>query len=811
MTLQKRFSPYLWVLALVLSSAFIMWTTGHRRLRVEYVSSLAGGAEMAGHPHSAQRDSSAMFRLIVPERNERSYEWIAHTREMLARHEWRIRHVDYENAPQGHGVMATSPYRWWLGFLAWVDHRVTGRPAALSVERAALWSDPVAQLLFLVVLTPIIARQWGGWAAAIFSLGGSALYPFAAGFWPGAPDHHAIARLLGLTSVLLILLGMMKAASSRKWFAWSGVLGGIALWIDVPTQMTLFAGLLVGQGLSAIVARRRGNPVNGGVADRPGWRMWSLAGAVTVLGGYLIEYAPDYLGSWHLETVHPMYGVVWLGTGELMTRLADWGERRHAGFSRRVLGLWVLSLAAIAALPLAMHVSGSRGYVVRDLLSLRLTNEPGGVVATDFRSWFSRDGFDARMVATLLPLLGVLPLAWLMRRDEADPARGQAMAIVAGPLLFALVIASRQLSAWGLVDGVLLILAVVAVARRPYASTRFRLTACGFLIAFLVIPGAAQLWPRGRADASLVLSASEAEELIERDLARWLRMRADRADTVVFAPPRETLTLACYGDFRGIGTFSSENTAGFGTSLMIAGVQTMEEVQALLQPRGVRYIVVPSWDPFFDEFGRLYLAKNFSNRKSFFIGELRRGNLPRWLRPLAYPMPEIPGFEKQSVLVFEVVDEQGPAIAASRLAEYFVETGELERAAAVAGDLQQFPGDVSALTARAQVLGAREDFAGVEQAVTSLQSRLANGGDRYLPWDRRVALAVVLARSGKLDLAKVQAIRCWTEANASRLKALPAGSLFGLMVLGDTFKADLNPELRSLALELLPAGLRARL
>jgi len=92
-----------------------------------------------------------------------------------------------------------------------------------------------------------------------------------------------------------------------------------------------------------------------------------------------------------------------------------------------------------------------------------------------------------------------------------------------------------------------------------------------------------------------------------------------------------------------------------------------------------------------------------------------------------------------------------------------------------------------------------------------LQSRLANGGDRYLPWDRRVALAVVLARSGKLDLAKVQAIRCWTEANASRLKALPAGSLFGLMVLGDTFKADLNPELRSLALELLPAGLRARL
>jgi hypothetical protein len=125
--------------------------------------------------------------------------------------------------------------------------------------------------------------------------------------------------------------------------------------------------------------------------------------------------------------------------------------------------------------------------------------------------------------------------------------------------------------------------------------------------------------------------------------------------------------------------------------------------------------------------------------------------------------------------------------------------------------LRRYPGDVSALTAQAQVSGARDDDAGCEQAVAGLQSRLANGGDRYLPWDRRVALAVILARGGKIDTAKEQALRCWAEADGSKLKALSAGSLFGLLVVGDTFKADIDPQLRSLALELLPAGLRARL
>ena len=74
------------------------------------------------------------------------------------------------------------------------------------------------------------------------------------------------------------------------------------------------------------------------------------------------------------------------------------------------------------------------------------------------------------------------------------------------------------------------------------------------------------------------LTSAEAQELIERDLAHWLARHANEPRPVVFAPPRETLTLCFYGGLRGIGTFATENNAGFGAALMMAGAQTMEEV-----------------------------------------------------------------------------------------------------------------------------------------------------------------------------------------------------------------------------------------
>jgi tetratricopeptide (TPR) repeat protein len=245
---------------------------------------------------------------------------------------------------------------------------------------------------------------------------------------------------------------------------------------------------------------------------------------------------------------------------------------------------------------------------------------------------------------------------------------------------------------------------------------------------------------------------------------------------------------------------------------MLTGANTMEEVQGMIQSREIKYVVLPSWDPFFEDFGKLYLAAQFSNRKSFFVGELRRWNLPLWLRPVAYPMPVIPGFENQSVLLFEVVEEQKSAVALSRLAEYLAETGDLDRAAAVGEELRRFPGDVTALTARAQVQAAKGDAAGLAQSLDPLLSRLANGADRYLAWDRRVSLAIVLARGGRIEPAREQARRCLAEINPPRIRSLSPASLYGLLVLSQSFGLPLpDAGLHALALDLLPAGLRTQL
>lgn len=318
--------------------------------------------------------------------------------------------------------------------------------------------------------------------------------------------------------------------------------------------------------------------------------------------------------------------------------------------------------------------------------------------------------------------------------------------------------------------------------------------------------------PDGFAGQATVLTGAESEQLVTRHLAHWLAKRTGEPGVVVFAPPSETTTLSYFGGLRGIGSFSPDNSVGLGNTLAIAGAQTMEEAQDDLQARGVRYIIIPSWDPFFSEFAQRYLVKELAHRSSMLIGELRRWNLPPWIQAVPYQMPVGGGFEGQSVLVFEVVDPQTPAAAAGRLAEYLVETGDLDSAAAVAERLRRFPADVGALAAEAQVQTARGDTEASAQTLASLLARLSSGGDRYLAWDRRVSVAVVLARAERFDLARDQVRRCVAEANEARLRSLSAASLYDLLVLAHSFHIEFaDARLRDLALDLLPGDLRNRI
>jgi hypothetical protein len=806
-----RILPRLWVAVPIGACAFILWLDLGRVRRVEYVCGLEGRARKvdaldAGSPTGY---AGAQRELIVPEANEDSFHWIAQTQQMFARGEARVRHVDYENAPAGREVGSASPYRWWLGLVAWVVHKASGLPVGVCVERAALYGDPVLDLAMVAGFAAFVAWRMGRFSAALLSAGLAAVFPFASGFLPGMPDAHGLAGACALASLLVLLAGLRAPApGAALWFALAGAAGGLGMWVSIPTQVPITAGVALGAFLDAWVFRR------GAAADEadppaPGlWRIWACSGGATVLAAYAAEYFPGHMGSWRMDSVHPLYGLAWMGAGELLARAQPWIRGARRSWKARDIAVVVLSLAAVASVPAAYRITNDPTLLARDSTWARLTRLPDGAQAASTWAWLARDGASRAAWATLLPLALAAPAVWLATRRAAGPRSRTLVAVALGPVLVALGFACERLGWWSVLDVALLALAAGAASGESGPGRAACRWMCAALIVAAAVPGVALVVPRDPVGPAMTLTAKESEQLIERHLAHWLSKRTGEEGVVVFAPPSETTALCFFGGLRGVGTFAADNRAGFGATLGIAAATTMEEAQGGLQGHGVRYIVIPSWDSFFEDFAHLYLVKKFENRSSLLVTSLRRWNLPPWLRAVPYQFP-VGG---ASVLVFEVVDEQSPAAAASRLAEYFVETGDLGRAAAAAEALRRFPGDVGALAARAQVQNAQGDPAGAAGTLQTLLARLKNGGDRYLPWDRRVSLAMVLARGEQYKLAGEQMCRCLDGLKEDRLRSLTTASLYDLLVLAHAYHMEIaDPRMRDLAIDLLPEDLRSRI
>jgi hypothetical protein len=818
---------------------FLFWIDTARIHRVEYVSgtegwSAAGAAAAAASPAG---DSGGPHQLVVPEHDNESYEWLDQTRQMFAQRELRVRHIAYENAPFGREEHAASPYRWWLGLIAWVDHALSGNPLDLTVERAALFADPLLHMLLLVATAAFVAWQFGFFPAAIFSLCLVALFPFAAEFIPGAPDDHGLAQACAIWSVLPLLAGLRAAHSAapdagrrgRRWFFLAGIAGGIGLWVSVSHEVPLLLGIALGALMAAGVAR---DDPTGAQAGAP-WRTWALGGAASSLGAFLIEYFPANMGTLELRAIHPLYGLAWLGGGEVLAQAeawirrkipvgpppnpggvlkadsieAAWMERRKPERSRRDNVAGALAVLALATVPVVMWRTRDLGFMGLDLPALRLARLPDSPVATDLPAWILRDGLSSRLWATLLPLLLVGPSLWLLARRGVDPGARAAIIVALGPVMVALGFAFRELTWWNGVAGVLLVLLTAAAASMPgsadYRAGRWALA--GFAV-LVLLPGAIQIRPRPDAGARIVLSETEEVGRIERDLARWLAIHTGPA-AVVLAPFNETVTLYYYGGLRGLATYGWENREGMAAAIRIYSASTPEEAREMIERREISLIVLPSWDTYLDTYAHVGPGQ----LEDTFVGRLRRWELPPWLRPVPYPLLKFAGFEGQSVAIFEVVPDQDDATAEGRLAEYFAEMEQTELAASAEAALRRFPSDLGALVARAQVEFTRADTDGFAQTVDLVLHRVSGGADRALPWDRRVSLAVVLAQAQQVDLARMEVIRCLEEVDEAKLRGLTTGSLYRLQVLSNAFGLGIaDAHLRAVAFDLLPPEYRKR-
>lgn len=768
-----------WLALVVASAACVAWMDARRIARIERVSNLVPAAPT--DDTSPTGYARGTRNLLLPADGVAGQPWIMDVQAMAATNTWRVQHAGYDNAPEGRAVHGAAPYRWWLRLVAAGLDGNRGR----AVERAALLANPALHVLLCAGLGLLAAWRLGAATGGLLALGLAALLSQAQVFAPGQPDDHGLLLAANLTGLLLILAGFHAdgGRAPRAWLAAAGVAGGFGMWLDAGSQLAVLAATWTG-GL-AVTWFRAGS---GTLA--PPWRSWALGGATVAILGWLIEGRPD--GAWglSLEANHPLLALAWFGAAETLVRLHAWrqGTARRSGF---------IALAAGA-----LVVPASLGWLFQRG-GASVSFGPGSPVLSGHESlagWLRADGAGFGLVAALAPLLLVPVAGALLWRNFSSRA---GLVFTLGTVAVLLPLGGWQLRWWGLLDVSLLGL-LVAVAST--ASAGFMTIVWRTGLALLLLPGLIAAWPRATPDETL--APAEARALVERDLAQWLAARTVPG-AIAFAPPALSGSLCYHGGLPVVASPYPGNRDGLALAVRIAAVGSTDEAQALVQQRGIQFLVLPSWD---DTLDRLARMSTEAPERSL-IALLRQWLPPRWLRPVAYQLPVIPGLENDSLAVFEVVEPQENAVALSRLAEYFVETGRLELAAAVGDSLaRSFATDAGALIARARVALARGESRTLARIIPELLPAVADGKDEDLPWERRANLAIVLAQVKQADLARRQVEFCLAEADDERLRSLGPISLYRLLTLARAYRLEFaEPGLRDAALGLLPEEFRTQL
>ena len=796
-----------WAAVVVGALAFLLLVDRQRIQRLTYVTnspywSVDAPVEDATSPtgYAEQRR-----RMIVPGHHTPSYFWINRTQRDLSGATVTAHHIDTDNFPAGRESTDTSPYRWWLTAVARLDHAATGRPLPLAVEHGALYADPLLQVLLVLSVAVFVAIHFGGLAAAAAALALVTLFPFAGSFQPGAPDHRTLAWVFVVGSVLPLLAGTLRGRAPL-WFALAGVAGGLGLWTDHLTGEPVLLGLAFGAALAGWFLRDPTAPV------LP-WRTWGLAGGLTSLAAWLLEYGPEWDAT--VGSIHPLHAVAWFGLGEWLHRISTWprgGEKKSPGW--RSIAASVVALGAGVALPAVRLLAETGRFLADEPLAGELVNLTNSVRAAHTWAWLQRDGLTGLAVATGLPLLlVVLGLFLALSRKTSVPQR-RALALALGPVLLALVCAWLQLRWWNGFGAALIgLIVATAVAAETAPGFARRWLWRGTLV-LVALPGFFLLPPPAGARGEDPLGENEVLDLVERDLAHWLVHQHGREPTVVFTTPSLTESLTYYGNLKGIVSYDPANEAGWAAAIRIASSGTSSEATALLENRQVTHLLIPSWDPTlrrFAQHGR-QLPSDAPVPPDTLVAKLESWNIPPWLRLMTYHTPSDMGSGSYFVQVLAVQPETDPILAACRKADYFVEMGLANEARACREELLLYPRSLPALAALAQVNQAIGDRAGYEETLQTLLPYVSRRAGKTLTVDRRISLAALLVQAKQTDATRDQMQQCFAALNADNLRELTTGEVVRLLAIADILKMPLpDPALRPLALSLVPPTLRARL
>lgn len=723
------------------------------------------------------------------------YHWVMQTQQMIASGDWRLRRVDYDNAPDGREVHWSSPLHWWLALVAWAHHAATGQPWLVAVEAAALYAGPLLLGLFLLGVVPWAARRLGAWPAALLAAGLVAIVPISGEFGTGSFDHHGVAAACALLTVLFLLGGVTGAPeNAHRAFVASGLAGAAGLWVNAATQIPVLAGL----GLGALLVLWLTRAEKSQSFDPRLWRVWGLAGGGASLLFYLAEYFPAHLG-WRLEVNHPLHALAWAGAGDLLARL---GERRKSSAAMLAGAL------AVAGPLLVVLVTPARTFVVADRFLWTLH--------VDYISEFSPLLARLKGVESLLVLANVLPLVglaggWLLWRGRLAPASRALLALGLMPAALLTLLALSQQRWLHVADalwlGVLVTVALVTTTAGNFEWSAARRIGAGLFLALVLLP-----YPlHAGLDAFRApsgLSRENIRQFVVRDLAWWLRRRTGVDPVTVLSGPTATTELIYHGGFKGIGTLYWENLAGLRALVDIYGAADPDRALERLRARGVTHLVILPWGPFAVESARLARGLRATEpvpAGAFAVDLLESGRgLPDWVRPLPYRLPGTEQFKDQFALVLEIAPEQTAAEAAVRRAQFLAAMGDPAAALQLIRQVVAAnPDQVTALVTLAQFQRAARERSAHNHTVERLRPLLRT--DPPLEPADRVALALELAAAGIPDATYAQVARCWATFLPPDIRRLAPETLAVLLQLTRDFKVEPPPELFALAESLAAA------
>jgi len=390
--------------------------------------------------------------LILPYVGMDGYHWVMQTQQMFADGDLRVRSVDYDNydnGPKGREMHWSSSFRWWVAALAWLEHVYGAVPLPDAVEDVIPFANTLLILLLVIGVTPSIARRLGAGPATLVSFGMLAVSPLYESFSEGKSDHHGLAALSGLLTLLFLLAGgagwvrsensgdettpanssvwlpdsmrtrywliglaivggiglwfftaaegrilvavylgallvisllghhaqmddtaklrawLPDRAMARRWFIASAVTGGIGLWVSTASEAPVLAEVGLGALLATGLLGRNGQSGDIAKPDPTLWRVWGIAGAVTSVFFYLLEYFPSHFGM-RLEINHPLYALAWAGGGELLCRLSRWWSGEKLASTAMDWLALAASALAVAIVPLLIYFYASQVFWVAD-------------------------------------------------------------------------------------------------------------------------------------------------------------------------------------------------------------------------------------------------------------------------------------------------------------------------------------------------------------------------------------------------------------------------------------------------------------